>query len=173
MIIAMKSLLSGSPTRYTYDTQLNDTMPSSIQSREEQAMRKHLIYVCGQHKLLRKQKQRKVKKIMDVMPDKYKLMFKGKAKCKCCKAKPKRVIDFCRKHYPLRKQMMKRRKELANAKLKNPYLTPKKLVRDDRSHWETCHDEGVLSHQLEEIERYMASVELPQPTSGAKEEGYM
>ena len=61
--------------------------------------------------------------------------------------------------------MMKRRQELANAKLK------KKLVRDDRSYWETCIDDGVLRHQNEEIERYMASVELPQPTSVVKEEG--
>ena len=51
MIITMQRLLSGSPTGYTYDTQLDDTMPLSIQSREEQAMRKQLIYVCGQHKL--------------------------------------------------------------------------------------------------------------------------
>ena len=40
MIITMQRLLSGSPTGYTYDTQLDDIMPLSIQSREEQAMRK-------------------------------------------------------------------------------------------------------------------------------------
>jgi len=44
-------------------------------------------------------------------------------------------------------------------------------VRDDRSYWETCIDDGVLRYQNEEIERYMASVELPQPTSVVKEEG--
>ena len=173
MIITMQRLLSGSPTGYTYDTQLDDIMPLSIQSREEQAMRKQLIYVCGQHKLLRK--QRKVEKMMDVMPDKCKLLFqkiKGN-RCNRCKAKRKRLIELCEKHYPLRKQMMKRRQELVNAKLKNPYLAPKKLVRDDRSYWETCIDDGVLRHQNEEIERYMASVELPQPTSVVKEEGLM
>lgn len=52
--------------------------------------------------------------------------------------------------------------------VENPYQTPKKIKRDERSRYQQLHDEGVQVNNHLYMEKYMSTVHIPEPKNLSK-----